>query len=1081
MTVPSASAAPFVGREAERALLQAALADARRGQGRMVLVGGEPGIGKSRLVEQLAADATAAGIATQLGQCDAMAGAPDLWPWRQVLRALAREACCEPPPLDADAAEATRFQQADAVVTWLAARLGATPAVLVFEDVHWADRGSLALLEFLASHVGRLSLLVVATHRLEAVVPGRPLYAALAEITRASATRRVTLHGFAPDAVGEYVAAASGRAPSPAALDALVRHTGGNPFFLAETLRWLVEQRRQDVLEADTVDAFPAPPTVRDVVARRLGQLAPEVGDTLARAAVVGAEFALPLLAETAGTDPSAVLEALDAAVAAGLVVESAPGVYRFAHAVVRDVVYGGLPSAQRLRHHRDLAALFAERDDRDEHLGEIAHHLLAAAPLGLADRAVAAARRAALSAKARGAWDESARHWQQALAAFELLPRKDARERAELLLGLGTARKRVGDAREATVAFLGAADVARALGDRDLLVRAALRDGMWFRTTDAALEARVLEVLEEAASALGDVESAHAARILATLAAGSYDYGRIARARELSERALAMARALERPDVVAWCLICRTWSLVPTAQDERLAHAREIVALGDRLARPMVQCVGYELLAATHLQAGNAPAAYEAIQACHRFAERLGDPHHLWLSTGLLVTRALLEGDARAAGALIDTSAEHGRRAFGPLAIETVLVQRLTLFAQEGRIEPAREMVDAARRQQPLNPIFRAVQAYFLAEMGDVYGAHAELEAMAANDFSALRHDGYWLISMSLLAFVFRSEVRADAIAAALYERLLPHEGETVTLGNGRVCVGAVAWALGGLAASLERWDDAERHYDAALRLHRTMGARPFLARSLVDYAGALRRRGHPADADRIRVLLDEAERLGRELGMELVLFLSAVVRGDDGGADVAMPAPRGSTFRRDGEMWTVTHGGELLHLKDQKGMHYLAHLLAHPGRDVHVLDLVAVATHSDDADAKQYLKTADAGEILDGQARAAYRTRLAELREELEEAEQFADRGRIERTRSEIEFLTEQLASAVGLGGRERRSGQASERARAAVTQSIRGTLKKITDALPALRPVLAERIRTGTYCSYEPPAEARIDWIV
>jgi hypothetical protein len=389
--------------------------------------------------------------------------------------------------------------------------------------------------------------------------------------------------------------------------------------------------------------------------------------------------------------------------------------------------------------------------------------------------------------------------------------------------------------------------------------------------------------------------------------------------------------------------------------------------------------------------------------------------------------------------------------------------------------------MIDTARRLQPLNPVFRAVHAYFLAEQGDVYAAHVELQALAANDFAALLHDGYWLISMTCLAFVFRADIRDAAIADALYARLLPHAGETITLGNGRVCVGAVAWALGALAASLERWSDAERHYDATLRLHRAMGARPFLARALVDYAAVLRRHGHPADRDRIRVLLDEAERLGRDLGMQMVLALSALVRGDENGAGIALPPPRGSIFRRDGEMWTISHEGELLHLKDAKGLHYLAHLLRHPGSDVHVLDLVAVATHSDDADARRYLKTADAGAVLDRQARAAYGARLAELREELEEAEQFGDRGRIERTRGEIEFLTEQLANAVGLGGRERRTGQASERARAAVTQSIRGTLRKITDAIPALRPVLADRIRTGTYCGYEPPADARIDWLL
>ena len=431
MTAPSS---PLIGREAELALLHAALADARRGRGATVLVGGEPGIGKSRLLEQLAADAAAAGVAAHLGQCDAMEGAPDLWPWRQVLRAMA--AGTGLPPLDAtDGTDVTRFQQADAVVGWLAERAKTQPTVLVFEDVHWADRGSLALLEFLAAHVVRLPLLVVATHRPEAVVPGRPLYAALAEITRAAATRRVTLPGLPRDAVRDYVAATSGETPSPAAVDALLRHTGGNPFFVAETVRWLVEQRRLDVLHADVVEALPAPPTVREVVARRVAQLPQTVGDTLALAAVVGAEFAVPLLATAAGADPVGMLSALDTAVAAGLVIESAPGVYRFAHAVVRDVVYAGLPAAARLAHHRDLARVLEERDDHDQHLAEIAHHTFAAAPLGLADKAVAAASRAALDAKARGAWDESARHWQQALAAFDLLPKKEVRLRGELLL----------------------------------------------------------------------------------------------------------------------------------------------------------------------------------------------------------------------------------------------------------------------------------------------------------------------------------------------------------------------------------------------------------------------------------------------------------------------------------------------------------------------------------------------------------------------------------------------------------------------------------------------------------------------
>ena len=442
MTVPSPDQAPFVGRDAERALLRAALDDARRGHGRTVLVGGEPGIGKSRLVEQLTSDAAAAGVATHLGQCDAMDGAPDLWPWRQVLRTLAAgEPMTSPSPLDpADVAEATRFQQADAVVGWLTERTRTSPTVLVFEDVHWADRGSLELLEFLAAHVARLPLLVVATHRLEAVVPGRPLYAALAEITRgavhppgdaarlhARGRARVRRRGQRPRAVGR-------RASTP-----LVRHTGGNPVLPRRDHAMARSSSAASTSsQADAVDALPAPPTVRDVVAHRVAQLPAERrGDARARgrrrrglhvaAARQRARRPIPPSCSGTSTPP----------LAAGLVVESAPGGYRFAHAVVRDVVYAGLPSAKRLGHHRDLARFFEERDDRDEHLRRDR-------PPHARGRAARSRRRRRRRRPARGAPRQDARRLGRERAALAAgaggvrarCAKKDPRQRAELLSG---------------------------------------------------------------------------------------------------------------------------------------------------------------------------------------------------------------------------------------------------------------------------------------------------------------------------------------------------------------------------------------------------------------------------------------------------------------------------------------------------------------------------------------------------------------------------------------------------------------------------------------------------------------------
>jgi class 3 adenylate cyclase len=211
--------------------------------------------------------------------------------------------------------------------------------------------------------------------------------------------------------------------------------------------------------------------------------------------------------------------------------------------------------------------------------------------------------------------------------------------------------------------------------------------------------------------------------------------------------------------------------------------------------------------------------------------------------------------------------------------------------------------------------------------------------------------------------------------------------------------------------------------------------------------------------------------------------------------GSDLPIPDSRAQTpdavFRCEGEYWTVSFAGSTCRLKEARGLHYLAHLLQHPYREIHVIPLIAASADLNEGPAEVYLLQdfslpcdhteafSDAGDILDPQARAAYKQRLSELREELAEAQTFHDLGQSEQLATEIDFLTHELTSALGLGGRARRVGSPAERARVNVTRAIKLALRKITDHHPALGQHLATTIKTGVYCSYTPDTRLPVMW--
>ena len=468
----------FVGRARELAQLFAGLDDAIAGRGRLFLLVGEAGIGKSRLADELIHAARARRVDVVVGRCWEAGGAPAYWPWVQSLRELGGDALFESERDAHD--EGARFRLFDATVRFLVSR--ERPLVLFLDDMHAADEPSLLLLEFVARELANMRVLIVVASR-EA--------GSLAEVTREPVTTRLSLGGLSEQAVGDYVEA---ELDSRELAAALYERTEGNPLFLAETVRLLAVEGRIAI-----------PPSLRDVIARRLARLGEECNRVLVLAAVLGREFDHSALAAMGRLTDDQLLDTLDEAMQARVVTD-VPGVSgrsRFAHVLIRDALYDGLTSARRVRLHRAAVAVLG--DD-----AELAYHAMAGNDF---ERALVFARRAGDRALALLAYEEATRLYDVALAA-----RPDEATRCELLLARGEAEARAGGTHAARGSFVAAAEIARALGLARHLARAALGYGgriVWVR---GGGDAMLVPLLEEALVALPADEPELRARLLARL-----------------------------------------------------------------------------------------------------------------------------------------------------------------------------------------------------------------------------------------------------------------------------------------------------------------------------------------------------------------------------------------------------------------------------------------------------------------------------------------------------------------------------------------------------------------------------------
>lgn len=1097
----------WVGREHELGLLDAVASQALEGRGESLLLLGEAGIGKTRLLEELAERARGSGLCVAWGRGWELGNAPSFWPWREILRCLLERPAAPralaghlEPLLDSHghdgrgpAAGPDAFELYEAVQSYLHAHARIEPLALFLDDVHAFDPSSLALAELVARGLPSARIALFSARRESMAAGGSELEPLGYRFARAS--RALVLPPLSPQHVARWVAQTTGS--SDAHLASRVHAASdGNPLFVSELLRLPELEARGELTRL--------PATLRALIRERLRALRAEHLPVLQAAAIVGRQFTLPMLGLLFEASPAALAAATHEAHAAGVLGLLDPGHYRFSHALVAEVLVLDLEPSERQRLHRRAAEVLERHHAADPAapVNEMARHWLEAGS-EVAVQAVRAAERAARCASGLLAFADAARLYERALAAQELCSPVDVRQRGELLVAATEALARAGRRTQAEARCRQAVELARRLDDPTLLARAALALGAENQLGNA--DQPLVHLLERALGVLPEGDSELAALLRARLASARQPEPDPVPPMQLAREAIAMARRLGRPATALSVIHAALGALMDFADaDERAALNAEALELAARLGDRPRALQAARRLAFDRVELGDVAGFEAALARYESLAAEVEQPRYAWVPAMFRCMRADWHGDRQRARAHEREARAIRERASGD-GERLVPARPLALALSYTDTTALERFVDELLTRAPRGSGALWLSALLAAWQGRSTVAHAALDELGARGFAGVIARGAPAASSSEpehqlgLGYLHMPEVAVElachlgdvAWASNLYAELEASAGKAFVLTTiGFSLHGVVDHALMRLCAVEQRWDTARRHQQAALELSARLRARPLAARIHLDAA-----RHALAEAElggpRLELLqsvqehLGESERLARELDWNELLEQGAVVRAaaEAAGtraaatlaavptppADESRPAPSATTpdagplrLILEGEYWTVSAAGALCRVQDSRGMRMLARLVERPHHKLHVLDLSGSPLGAD---------RSDAGELLDTRAAALYRQRLNELRAELDDAQSSADLGRHERLSQELEALKGELARAFGLGGRARRSASAVERARVNVRRRLTLALSRIRAGSPELGARLEASLHTGVYCVYTP----------
>jgi DNA-binding SARP family transcriptional activator len=848
----------FADRQPERERLAQVLKQARSLGNRSAFVTGEAGIGKTRLVSEVAREAHAAGTLVLAGRCDEGLDLP-YQPFVEALEHLVEHAPKElledhvahygdslvrlvPALADRVSGEPTVMPRASefeferyvlfrAIEGLLAAPSAGGSVLLVVEDLHWADLPTLKLLRRLLASARRSPLVVLCTCRVSELPEEHPLRELLADLHREPHVLRIDLAGLEGDDVIELL---RGIADGPLEtaddefVSALEASTGGNPFFITELVRSLVETGTVAneggcwQLSPGVELATDLPLSITETLARRIGRVDEEVRRCLSVAAVVGTEFDMESVSQVMGGQAAA--EPLDRAVASAVLLEvpGQPTHFRFAHALMQRYLYRGLGAVRRAELHRQVAlAMEARADESRWPSAELARHWVAAGGAE-AGTALGYAIRAGDEALAKLAPDEARRWYQLSLDLLGQQPDPPEDEVCDLLIKRGEAERLAGELsfRET---LLGAAELAQRLGDDRKLVRAALANTRGMQSETGIVDDARLATLEAALRVVGDGDSRERAHLLAMQAAELMYSREWERRGRLSDEALAISRRLEDPDALSTVLNMRFVTLLaPQTYAERQANTVEAVAAAERLNDPRARFYAYHWRGYSCIEAGDITAARAWAARAREIAERFREPTDLWLARADAANLAIIAGELEHADRLAGAAFEIGRHS-EPDALACYAAQRTSIAFDSGRLGELIPMLEQAVQANPGVPGFRADLALALSEDMRFEEAQTILDQAAAVSFRDIPQDVTWLAVACIYAQV-SSRLGCRSAARTLYGLLEPWAEQIAFPAFG--VWGPVQLYLGSLALALEDVEGAERHLAKAARAAARAGA---------------------------------------------------------------------------------------------------------------------------------------------------------------------------------------------------------------------------------------------------------------
>ena len=1096
-TPPPSDKTPFVGRGAELNQLEGYLANSIRGRGSIAMIGGEPGVGKTRLAQELAEEARREGAIVFMGACYEVETATPFAPFVEILGATARTVPPEvfkeivgdsgpelarfypelrvmfpdiPEPIELPAEQERRYTF-NSIGRYITRAAAVRPVMLILDDLHWADEATLQLLQYLATLIEDLAALIVGTYRDVELAVSRPLARTLEQLVRQRKAHRVSLKRLSQQDVATMLERLAGAEPPERLVELIYSETDGNAFFVEEVFRHLLEEGRLldpaggwiDDVSIDDVDV---PESVRLVTGRRIERLGEETKRSLTHAAVIGRVFEVSQLERAAEVDVSRLLDALDEAETARLIEplpQSREARYQFVHELVRQTLLADISLPRRQRLHLAVArAIEGQMENQaDDRITDLAHHLFQAGAAADKTTTLKFLTAAADRSHATGGAEEAVRTYEKALSLTD----DDVAERAALLYKLARSLRGLQQWDDAMAAWNEALEIFERIGDGDGVARVCLAVAdrySWIGRWQASVD-----ILERGLAAHPEDNRSRGSLLALQGVAyswlGDHKAGRdsIDRAErlgaELDDARLYWTTRAARA-VHHWCFNEHAEVLeIGLETAEVLREAKALWGLATVLS-----FVQFSLVVSGRWEEAE-PIHLELVSV----AESVGHPAATlfamrWRESLVLLRNPDLDRSEKAAEldrVYSEThdmpwNAESYSWMGNAVSLRGDWDQALKLFRQG----------DEKAAPGSFNGALRGMMKMHLAYMGEGDECRATADETATQPHDAVITLGK---ATEVLFVVEGLMVLGDNDRLAkLRDRIefitRQMRWRAFSLVPGALCLAACVAASGDLAAAEDLFRDALEDVQKKNAPVSAMHVKWFWGKTLLNCG----------DKQRARELLDEASEQAHGFGMP------GYARPIDEAREVLHGTSRDSQpeqqphFIREGEFWTIGDPTAPTRLRDTVGLGYLAQLLANPGREIKALELAGGAPGLG-------LVESDAGELLDDQAKAAYRRRITELESELTEAEEWADEGRITKLRDERDALMDEIERATGLGGRDRKAGSVSERARVNVTKAIRAAVKRIEAADPALGRHLEAALRTGTSCAYLPDPDSAPTW--